>query len=216
MTVELSTRLTGLSPKPSTRSILAGVTSTERCDKALIILLDGSSSMSSFMDNQRKIEVAWKVFQKDLVPNMAGWTYGIILFSTRANWLIYPVSTTTALVTMRTPVTTGTTTMGEALNMAWGWVESYAKEARFVLLSDGVPTDIGTSAIIDNARQHRTIPIDTVGIGSGTCDYNPDFLRTLSEVTGGMFTEAGTVKLLSEVIRKLSPAERPLLGTVKE
>jgi len=45
-------------------------------------------------------------------------------------------------------------------------------------------------------------------------DYDPEFLKSLSSITGGMFCETDTVKLLADTIKQLSPAERPLLGTI--
>ena len=106
--------------------------------------------------------------------------------------------------------------MGEALKTAWLWTIENAKQARFILLTDGMPTDMTREEILNMAKEHPNIPIDTVGIGSGTFSYDPEFLKNLSRITGGMFSEAGSVKMLAETIKKLSPAERPLLGTVKE
>jgi len=169
--------------------------------------------MLSAMDNRKKIEVAWQVLKDDLMPNMIGWTYGVILFNDYAYWIVYPQQDTTALA-ITSPSATGRTAMGMGLRVAWQWVKTHAKEARFILLSDGMPTDMSKQEILDTAKVNN-IPIDTVGIGQGN-DYDPIFLQSLSSITGGIFSEASSVKLLSETILKLSPSQRPLLGEVKK
>ena len=213
--IELTKRLNGLTQKKSTKDLLDGIKIQEKIDKVLIVLLDGSSSMHSLMDNRRKDDIAWTIFKNDLAPNISGWTYGILIFSNGANWQILPTSDPTAL-TLAQPQTGGGTAMGQGLEVAWSWVRTNAKQARFIMLTDGEPTDMSKPYILENAERHNTIPIDTVGIGTGTFGYDPVFLREMSRITGGIFAEAGTVKLLADVILKLAPSNRPLLGPVKE
>ena len=211
--------LEGLKPKKSLSELLQGVKGFERVDKALIVLLDTSGSMCDNMETSTKIKVAWNILKNDLMPNMAGWNYGVLTFGGFQNitWEVYPCQDTHALVVLNTPQANGSTPMRQALEMAWDWVRRHAKQARFILLSDGVPTDSPTEEILRLAKENRTVPIDTVGIGSpNTYSYDPVFLRTLSELTGGTFVEASSVKMLANTMLKLSPMNRPLLGTVKE
>jgi uncharacterized protein YegL len=114
------------------------------------------------------------------------------------------------------PVYSGCTALGRGLQTAWDWVKLNANQARFIILTDGEPTDMSKDSILDMARLNNSIPIDTVGVGAGTFGYDAKFLKELSETTGGIFTEAGTVKILTDIILKLAPSNRPLLGWVKE
>ena len=193
-------------------SLLKDLKSPEKVDKLLLILLDTSGSMSEGMGNSSKISVAWKVFHDKLLPNMAGWSYGLIKFGDNAQWELHPTTNITALARV-TPHTSGMTALGQALKIAWEWSKTYSKEARFIVLSDGRPNDMNPDDILNMVKECRSIPIDTVGIGSGnSSSYDPIFLRTLSEITGGIFSEASSVQMLSDTIKRLSPAERPLLG----
>jgi len=236
---ELTEKLTGLKEAKSTQELLQGLKAKERVDKVLLILLDCSGSMSESIHtmpsqsiphqtrplqpapnqsdpNQSKIEVAWYVFQTQLMPNMAGWTYGVLLFGEGVYWEVMPTVDTKALVSRNAPAPMGSTPMGKALQQAWSWVQGNARQARFIVLSDGQPNDMSKEAILEMAKGNASIPIDTIGIGSGSWDYDPMFLQNLSNITGGIFTEASSVQLLADTIKKLSPIERPLLGTVKE
>lgn len=215
-------KLSKLKPKKSVQELLnaQGIKGQERVDKALIILLDASGSMLEHMEIYSKITVAWRILKTELMPNMAGWTYGILKFQgwQEAVWEIYPCQDTQALVVFDTPNANGSTPMKSALEKAWQWVQVHAKQARFVMLSDGEPTDSLKEDILGLAKENSNIPIDTVGIGAGPYmgGYDSEFLKKLSDITGGVFVEADSVKLLAETILKLSPAERPLLGTVKK
>jgi len=232
MTTELTTQtkelLSDLKPKKSLQELLNGVKVQERVDKLLLILLDCSSSMSSRFDFSSltdiydntytsKMSVSWRILKRDLMPNMQGWTYGVLLFSEfDVYWEVIPTVDTKALITKDTPIPRGMTPMGKALQFAWNWVRSNAKQARFIMLTDGMPNDMSKESILEMARTNSTIPIDTVGIGKGSYDYDPIFLASLSSITGGMFVETETVKELASTILKLAPSNRPLLGTAKE
>ena len=85
------------------------------------------------------------------------------------------------------------------------------------MLSDGEPTDSSKDEILRLAALQKSIPVDVVGIGTnGGFGYDPIFLANLANITGGMFVEVHSVKMLGEAILKLSPVNRPLLGPVKE
>lgn len=210
---KLVTRLQGLTNSPNKKSLLNGVKTVEKVDKLLLILLDSSGSMCERMGPLSKIKVAWEVFNEQLRPNLTDWTYGVIIFNNGAYWLIMPTTNTTALMETNSPKATGMTSMGKSLQMAWQWAGSYAKSARFILISDGEPSDLPKEQIIENATLRSSIPIDTIGVGSDfSQNYDPEFLRTLSRITGGVYTSADNAQTLSSTIKMLSPAQRPLLG----
>ena len=215
---ELVEKLSGLRRVKTAKELLHDLKTIEKADKLLLVLLDCSDSMADRIESMRKIDVAWKTFQEELMPNMSGWTYGVILFQGwDVRWEVMPTTNTKALSNIvSAPIPRGSTPMGKALQFAWSWARSNAKQARFILLTDGQGNDMPKEAILEMARANLSIPIDTVGIGSGLFDYDPEFLKTLSSITGGMFVEVNTVKLLSDTIKKLSPSERPLLGTVEK
>lgn len=187
----------------------------EKVEKVLIVLVDRSGSMGEMFEAGNKIEVAWKAFKTELMPRMNNWAYGVLLFDSRVDWAVLPSLNTNALVNMNTPSLGGSTSMHDALMQARQWTKTHAKQARFILLTDGMPNDATTQDIIDESG--TDIPIDTIGIGKGLDDYSydPDFLRELSRKTGGIFVEVSSTKMLTDTIEKLSPAKRPLLGTVK-
>jgi len=196
-----------------------GIKIVEKFDKGLIVLLDGSGSMASNMGDVSKIQVAYDVLDHELLPNMAGWDYGILIFHgwDDTHWLSYPGLKNTSGLALR-PKADGGTPMLKGLITAWNYARQGLKEARFILLSDGEPTDGTKAEILQHAREHATIPIDTIGIGTDTeysGGYDPIFLRELSRITGGVFTEVGSVKALSDTILKLSPMKRPVLGPVR-
>lgn len=217
-------RLSTLKTVKPLSEVLSKVKPKERFDKVFIVILDSSGSMSDILDSGvRKIDAAWQVFKSELAPNMSSWTYGVLLFRgwDEAWWEIYPCQDTQALKVIRQPSATGGTPIRRALDTAWSWVRINANQARFILLSDGCPTDSTSEELLRMASEHRSIPIDTVGIGRydphdrlNMFSYDRDFLVELSNLTGGIFSEVGSVQLLGETIKKLSPHKRPLLGTV--
>lgn len=209
---EIAEKLSGLRTGQTTKDLLQGLREQEKVDKALLVLLDTSGSMNDALEMDRKIDAAWQVFRSQLMPNMAMWNHGIVGFNNEAYWISYPMQTTQ--LATQAPYATGSTSMGQALHFAWIWIKGHAKEARIVLLSDGMPTDISKANILDMARENSGIPIDTVGIGDGTFTYDPIFLQELSRITGGMFQGVSSVAQLIDTVKKLSPQERPLLGTV--
>lgn len=217
-----SETMSKLKPTKSLKDILTGdkIKIQEKVDKVLLVLLDASGSMLDHMETASKIEVAWKVLIDELMPNMTGWAYGVLVFqgSEDALWKVIPTKQTTALTTYDRPSAGGGTPMRKVLEQAWAWVMHNAKEARFILLSDGCPTDGPSEQILAIAEENKSIPIDTVGIGVGSQfhSYDPIFLWRLSQITGGMFVEVSTVKMLAGDVLKLSPAQRLLLGPVIE
>ena len=204
------------------------VKSVERIDKILIILLDCSGRMSDQFGAHNKITVSWDVLQNQLAPNMAGWHYGIINFPSNSDdpychydklgWFIDPTDDTRIIRRKSKPQPRGATPMKAGLNMAWNWITEGAKKARFVVLTDGCPTD-GRDKILELATVHKNIPIDTVGIGEKKglySAYDEEFLRQLSLITGGTFCHAGDAIVLGQAIKQLSPTQRPLLGMVAD
>jgi Mg-chelatase subunit ChlD len=91
----------------------------------------------------------------------------------------------------------GSTNMLDALFAAW---EDQA--SHIILLTDGHPNQI-QSDILDHVQRHSTIPIDTIGIGKIGYAYDADFLRKISELTGGRFNSVNEPLLLSEVMSDL-------------
>jgi len=91
----------------------------------------------------------------------------------------------------------GSTNMLDALLA--GWEDS---ASHIILLTDGHP-DQSESEILNHVRSHTNTPIDTIGIGSGRSAYNADFLKMISELTGGRFNSCNKPLLLSEVMQDL-------------
>ena len=71
------------------------------------------------------------------------------------------------------------------------------------------------SETLGDVEKFSGIPIDTVGIGAGSTWYDPELLRKISEITGGIFCEVDNVEALAKTILQLAPTNRPLLGTIK-
>jgi len=213
---QLLKSLQGLQKKKSINELLkeSNIILQEKPDKVLLILLDVSGSMISLMENASKLEVAWGVLHQDLAPNMAGWTYGIIKFSDGARFEIAPTNNPNAMSAVQRPHIEGNTDLVAGLQLSWEWIRHNTKQARIIVLTDGEPTDAPKNAILEMVSQHSNIPIDTIGIGKGGFGYDPIFLAELSRITGGIFAEAGSVAILSDIIKALSPVNRPLLGTV--
>jgi len=208
-------------PKRKTGDILkhGGARGQDKLDEVLLVLVDTSFSMTESMGMTSKMLAAWNALQKHIAPNMMGWAYGVITFQGfgEVDWKVYPCKDTNALTTTMHPIPMGGTPIGAALKFAWDWLRSNAKQARIILISDGCPTDMEDDEILGMALERKSIPIDTVGVGArGNVEYNPEFLRRLSELTGGVFCEVSTVRTLLDTILQLSPAQRPLLGPARE
>lgn len=210
MTSELT--LNSLKQRASKRDILTGLRPISKSDKSLIILLDTSGSMRDTMGVETKCDVAWRALKEQLMPNMEGWGYGIIEFGFYTEWTVKYTTDVHRIGTVHRTTPIGGTPMFEALRMAWLWAKNNVERARFILLTDGLPTDAYPEEIL--SKVVKSIPIDCVGIGSGSGAYDPEFLKQLAEMTGGIFVEADSVKRLTDTILKLSPKERPLLGEV--
>ena len=99
--------------------------------------------------------------------------------------------------------------------MAHDWIKRRAKRARIILITDGEPTDLSPTEILNQVDQG--IPVDSIFVAS---QYEPlfggrRFLEELSALTGGVFAEVSDVSSLASSIKALSPAERPVLGAPK-
>ncbi len=214
----LEEKISGLKKGSSTLEVLERLKSKEISqnvtDKLLIVLLDCSDSMRDNMGSSSKIKTAWKVFQTNLAPNLSNWKYGILTFSNLVKWYIFTGSTPDTITKWNMPEPGGLTSLGEALIVAWKHIADHYAGARIILLTDGEPTDMPKSSILNMATLHSTIPIDTVAVGKDI-DYDPVFLKKLSEITGGVFCEANSANNLADIITRLSPVQRPLLGVSK-
>ena len=217
-----------LKPRKSLDELLANsskvktqLSTLSSLDKLLIVILDTSGSMNDYIENQKKINVAWSVLQDKLAKNMNGWSYGILMFkspgwdsSESVSWLIRPTDSTGRLMSTLRPQANASTPILAALEKAWSFVSCNKVQSRIILLSDGCPTDCTDDTLLVTVGDHKNIPIDTIGIGNSRGSYNESLLRSLSNITGGVFCKADSIKLLESTIEKLSPAKRKLIGTV--
>lgn len=118
---------------------------------------------------------------------------------------------------LKEPMPQGGTPLLPALHQAWDWLKRRALRGRIIVISDGMPNQGGGPDEVLNEAPNHGVPIDCIGVGKGESffSYDPTFLRRLTELTGGCFTEVSEVQKLAEAIKALSPAERPLLGQPK-
>lgn len=94
---------------------------------------------------------------------------------------------------------TGSTHMATALEETWS-----RNVKHILLLTDGQPTDADESEILELAKSHAGVPIDTVGIGTRDgYGYNPNFLRELSRITGGKYNACNEPMSLPNVVEDL-------------
>lgn len=98
------------------------------------------------------------------------------------------------------------TNMLDALKAAWSDSADH-----IVLLTDGQP-DQDESEILKHVRNNSHTPIDTIGIGSSRYSYNVDFLKEISNITGGRFNSVNEPLLLSQVMTKLLQIEASTSG----
>lgn len=118
---------------------------------------------------------------------------------------------------LKEPMPQGETPLLPALHKAWDWLKRRALRGRIIVISDGMPNQGGGPDEVLNEAPNHGVPIDCIGVGKGESffSYDPTFLRRLTELTGGCFTEVSEVQKLAEAIKALSLAERPLLGQPK-
>jgi uncharacterized protein with von Willebrand factor type A (vWA) domain len=195
-----------------------------KSDHALIILLDVSGSMSGLMsDHTTKLHAAWQAFKSELEPHLTGWDLGILLFGVmereEVQWILQPTNRT-MLDSIREPTPEGSTPMWKALETAWEWIARRTSKARIILITDGMLTDKNPEKAIKETKTNW--PIDTVFVGGEDAEiYDIDqfsgsnFLKQLSEKTGGKFSLVSDIKAFGEVIKQLAPENRPLLGSGK-
>lgn len=187
-----------------------------RVKKLLCIALDTSGSMNeNIFATSSKMEIAWEALTKELAPNLMNYNYSILLFcSNDIKWLFSLSNNPYLLMNAKVPEAHDNTPMHAALNAAWTHIESKSEQARIILITDGCPTDSEPVEILRDVQKHSNIPIDCVGIGQPDySNYDPGFLQLVSSTTNGMFVEAHDAKKLLRVIKELSPAERPMLGS---
>lgn len=193
-----------------------------KADKALVVMLDCSGSMTS------KIAVAWEAFKNHLAPNLGATHLGVLLFPSEEDlrdfqWCFRPQASP-QLEQYSCPVVRGGTPMLPTLKEGWAWLKGHAEMGRIILITDGLPNEGGTPEEVLREAPGHGVPIDCVGVpGTGYRvggnltypsfgEYDPEFLRELSRLTGGEFTEVTEIENLAEVLKSLSPAVRPSLG----
>ena len=204
----------GIKSKPKVKldaGVIKHVARPDPGQPSLLVLLDASGSMGwETNSGPTKMSLVWRALQKEIMPHLAGWEYKVASFSKgwASNQSVREISGSA-----RAPSPDGDTPMLAALQYAWTYFA--ARPGRVILVTDGCPTDAYEAEIIAAAKLNPGIPVDTVGVGDAgyAYTYNPEFLRSLSEATGGIFSEVGAVRVSVEAaLRQLSPKERPMLG----
>lgn len=71
-----------------------------------------------------------------------------------------------------------------------------------IFISDGAPFE-SPEDVIYSCRQHKNVPIDTVGISGGKGTYDEELLKTMSHITGGKFYSCDQPLMLSDIIQQL-------------
>jgi len=189
----------------------------ERRERCLVVALDVSGSMEEPMENgQPKLHVAWEAFKSELAPRLSGWELGILIFGTiegdGTQWKLPPTSKV-ELDMVTEPRPQGSTPLLPALKSAWDWLRRHAEERRIIIISDGMPNQGGgPEDVLRWAREHDRVPIDTVGVGTGSMlGFDPRFLWQLAGITGGAYRGVRDAGELAETVKALSPANRPML-----
>jgi hypothetical protein len=213
--------LSGLKKSKSSTEVLAKMEKTLSVpsDKALIIIADFSGSMAEQLTpGATKIQALKSALINDLAKKLIGWTYGVIGFGINIfdpiKWLVYPTTDPRKMIAVNEYSANGSTPMYDGLIEAWIWTNRNASKARFILISDGEPTGHSKAEILEQCSQHKTIPIDTIGVGNGL-GYDEEFLKQISEVTGGIFAKVNSIDNLTSTLIDLSPEKRFLLGNTK-
>jgi Mg-chelatase subunit ChlD len=183
----------------------------------VVMLIDRSGSMSSDTDGRgSRINLAWRAMKEQLLPNLEGWSVGLLYFPAlhddeeQAVWTVEPNHQITAAA-LREPHASGGTPMLRALQTAWEYFKQTQAKGRIILVSDGCPTDSEPEDILDVAQ--TGIIIDTVGIAPRS--DSEEFLKKLAELTGGIYQKVNAPAQLEYVVKALSPKQRPVLGAPK-
>lgn len=180
----------------NTATMKSFVQKAQRSSKSIYILCDCSDSMSGTRIQQLR----------DVVKQLIGRPgLSFIRFSNKVERVENPAQVTTF----------GGTRMWSALDFA------YTERAdRILLMTDGEPTDKDKQQILDIVQaSHPTIPIDTIGIHGGrsaSWGYDPEFLRKLSEITGGTFREVEDARIdeLLQTTEEILQIEHKKSGTL--
>jgi len=196
-------------------------------EDTLILCLDCSSSMQEVLDSKSsKIDIACDAMRHQIVPNLDNIPFSLIIFpfntesgidfrrKQKAGFLFQNMNSRTEINKIPNPKASGNTPLLSALRLSVQFIGS--KKGRIILITDGMPNDAPINEILNFVGMLDSIIIDCVGIGSAkTLDYNPLFLQTLAEITGGIFVEAHNYEILTKTLKMLSPVERLKLSDGK-
>lgn len=160
----------------------------EGCEVEQVFLLDVSYSMDSHVGDKRKID-----HLRDAVGSYLS-EVPIISFSTRT-------------FVDEIPEPNGSTEMASAFERC----REMFKPSRILVVSDGEPTD-GEAKVLETAVSMH-VPVDTLYIGQKG-DRGEEFLKKLSELTGGKQVTAETVNN-GDFVRQLTDGIRLLCDNTK-
>ena len=186
-------------------------------DKTLMILADFSGSMAGMLNiKTTKISALKKALIENLAPKLSGWTYAVIGFGLGFGyqWIVHPTTDPARIQDIDRYGSMGGTPMYGTLTEAWNWSKYNTSKARFILISDGCPTDCDRDMLLGQCQINNSIPIDTIGVGDmNGYGYDEVLLREISRITGGIFSKVDSVDKLANTLIALSPEKRMLLGT---
>ena len=194
-------------------------------EAVFFVLLDVSGSMGECIPKDEfelsvgspsavKIEVL-KTAMNEVIKHKGDTTISLIRFSDNFEEMCPPTSDGKYINKLISNLyADGGTGMGEALRYAMRMAREFGGyRKRILLVSDGEPTDMYEEQILDMVRKEsRGVIIDTIAIAFGRGE---DFMRQLSEITGGVFVNLYTKEKVVEVVKLMAPENRMLESTRK-
>jgi Mg-chelatase subunit ChlD len=174
------------------------------------IIADASSSMQeSIPGGMSKIEAEKDALINMLKKGMAGSKIYLVECPGEDGYphSFVPTTNPKQIITIvRTMYSSGMTPMFGALEIAYD--KTKGQKVRFILMSDGMPNDCHNEDILDLVKKKEVV-IDTIGIGDPSSgNYDPDFLKKIAEITGGIYKEIHNYQQFMKELYALSPAER--------
>jgi len=181
---------------------------------SIAVIADASSSMNeSIQGGKQKIEAEIDALVNMLKKGMADSKIYYIECPGEDGvpHAFVPTANAKLLIsTVKTMRARGMTPMYEALKLAYD--KTRGQKVRFILMSDGQPNDCIENDIFKLVTKKEVV-IDTIGIGDPSSgNYDPDFLKEVARLTGGIYTEVHDYKQFMKELYKLSPAERKAIG----